>query len=436
MRAETLAKLETARAAKIPVALVTHLRSGHQRLIFGRESEGELSLDADAIAAAQHALAHDQPTHFETATGAIFIQPFHPPLRLIVVGAVHIAEPLAQMAALTGYAVTIIDPRRAFSASQGFAQARVAVDGDWPEAAMERLAPDARTAVVTLTHDPKLDDRALDAALRSPAFYVGALGSRKSHAARLRRLSALGHAETALARIHGPVGLDIGARSPAEIAIAIVAEITAVRRRAAGRSRRAPRIAAIVLAAGRSSRMAPSNKLLAEIHGKPMVACVVDAAISSRASPVIVVVGSDADRVRGALAGRGATIVENSGFAEGLSSSLRAGLAAVPADADGALVLLGDMPRVGAHHLDRLIAAFDPLARRAICVPTFCARLGNPVLWSAAYFSEIAALSGDAGARALIARYPAQTVEVEMPDDGVLVDVDTTAELAALLPER
>jgi xanthine dehydrogenase accessory factor len=433
MRAETLERLEAARAAKIPVALATHLRSGQQRLIFTRESEGELCLDADAMAAAQHALAHDQPTRLETASGAIFIQPFHPPLRLIVVGAVHIAEPLARMAALAGYGVTIIDPRRAFTASQGFAHAGVAVDGDWPDAAMERLVPDARTAVVTLSHDPKLDDRALDAALLSPAFYIGALGSRKAHAARLRRLAALGHGETALARIHGPVGLDIGALSPAEIAVAIVAEITAVRRRAAPRARRTPRIAAIVLAAGRSSRMAPANKLLAEIDGTPMVACAADAALASQAAPVIVVVGNEAGRVRAALAGRGVTIVENLGFAEGLSSSLRAGLEALPAGADGALVLLGDMPRVGAHHLDRLIAAFDPRAGRAICLPSFRARRGNPVLWGAAYFSEMTALTGDAGARALIARHAAQTVEVEMPDDGVLVDVDTPAELADLL---
>jgi xanthine dehydrogenase accessory factor len=132
------------------------------------------------------------------------------------------------MGALAGYGVTIVDPRRAFAASQRFDG--IAVSGDWPDEAMEKLRPDMRTAVVTLTHDPKLDDPALDVALRSPAFYIGALGSRKTHAARLGRLAALGHGEAALARIHGPVGLDIGALSPAEIALSIMGQVTAIRR--------------------------------------------------------------------------------------------------------------------------------------------------------------------------------------------------------------
>jgi OHCU decarboxylase len=179
--------------------------------------------------------------------------------------------------------------------------------------------------------------------------------------------------------------------------------------------------------------MATTNKLFAEVDGTPMVARAVDAALASQAGPVIVVVGNDAGRVRAALAGREVTIVENRGFADGLSSSLRAGLAALPAGADAAVVLLGDMPRVGAHHLDRLIGAFDPLEGRAICVPRSHGRRGNPVLWCAAYFPELSALTGDAGARALIAGYPDRKIEVEMPDDGVLVDVDTPAELADLL---
>jgi xanthine dehydrogenase accessory factor len=233
MRAEILARLEAARAAKTPVALATNLRSGQQRLIFAGDSEGELCIDVDMIAAAQEALRHDEATSFDTPAGKVFVQPFNPPPRLIVVGAVHIAEPLARMAAMAGYGVTIIDPRRAFAASQSFAGSGVAVDGDWPDEAMARLRPDVRTAVVTLTHDPKIDDPALDAALKSPAFYVGALGSRKTHAARLKRLGALGHGDAALARIHGPVGLDIGALSPAEIAVSIVGQITAVRRGAA-----------------------------------------------------------------------------------------------------------------------------------------------------------------------------------------------------------
>jgi xanthine dehydrogenase accessory factor len=159
----------------------------------------------------------------------VFIHVHNPPLRLVIVGAVHIAQPLSRMAALSGYAVTVIDPRRAFASDERFAD--VAVSRDWPDEALAALAPDARTAVVMLTHDPKLDDPALEVALGSPAFYIGALGSKRTQAARAKRLADRGLGEAAIARIHGPIGLSIGALSPAEIAIAIMAEITQVRRR-------------------------------------------------------------------------------------------------------------------------------------------------------------------------------------------------------------
>ena len=219
MRASLFEKLQACRAASTPVAVLTNLRTGQQLLVTADGSQGDLCLDVDMIAAAQDAIRGDASTSFETPAGKIFVHVFAPPPRLIVVGAVHIAEPLARMGALAGYGVTIVDPRRAFAASQGFSG--VTVSGDWPDEALEKLKPDMRSAIVTLTHDPKLDDPALDVALRSPAFYVGALGSRKTHAARLARLAALGHGEAALARIHGPVGLDIGALSPAEIALSI-----------------------------------------------------------------------------------------------------------------------------------------------------------------------------------------------------------------------
>jgi CTP:molybdopterin cytidylyltransferase MocA len=432
MRPELLARLQSARAAKTPVVLVTHLGSGAQRLVTTDSGYGELELDAELVATAREALAGEEPVRLETRDGVFFVQPFHPPARLVVVGAVHIADPLVRFAALCGYGVTLIDPRRAFAESQGFADAGATLVHDWPEPALARLDLDSRSAVVTLSHDPKIDDPALEAALRSPAFYVGALGSRRSHQARRRRLAARGHDEAALARLHAPVGLDIGARTPAEIALAVLAEITAARRRGAKAARRGPRVGAIVLAAGRSSRFAAGNKLLEEIDGSPLVARAVDAALGSRAAPVIAVVGSEADRVRAALAGRPVGVVENPRFADGLATSLRAGLAALPAGLDGVIVLLGDMPRVAAQHLDRLIASFDPDAGRAICVPTHGGQRGNPVLWSAAFFGEMAALTGDAGARSLLASHAAQAVEVEMPDDGVLLDVDTPEALDRL----
>ena len=157
-----------------------------------------------------------------------FLHAYNPPLRLVIVGAVHIAQALVPLAARLGYGVVVADPRRAFASDERFPN--VAVSTDWPDEAMDALGPDSRTAVVTLTHDPKLDDPALDRALHSDAFYIGALGSRKTHAARLERLRALGHGDDSLSRIRGPVGLNIGAVSAPEIALSVLAQIVAVRR--------------------------------------------------------------------------------------------------------------------------------------------------------------------------------------------------------------
>ncbi len=227
MKAEILDRLRAERAAKRPVALLTNLKSGAQNIFYPSEKETQLSPEFPETV--RGALRDDRSRTVETADGPVFIHVHNPPLRLVIVGAVHIAQPLSRMAALSGYAVTVIDPRRAFASDARFAD--VAVSRDWPDEALAALAPDARTAVVMLTHDPKLDDPALEVALGSPAFYVGALGSKRTQAARAKRLADRGLGEAAIARIHGPIGLSIGALSPAEIAIAIMAEITQVRRR-------------------------------------------------------------------------------------------------------------------------------------------------------------------------------------------------------------
>ena len=213
MKRATLERLLAAAHAQQPVVLATDLESGEQRIF----EPGESTAAADA-------LRRDACVHVEEGGRRWFLRPWSPPVRMIVVGAVHIAQPLAAMAALAEYAVTIVDPRRAFATAERFPG--VTLLAEWPDQALVALAPDARTAVVTLTHDPKLDDPALAVALRSPAFYVGALGSRKNHAARCERLRALGLGDAELARIHAPVGLHIGARSPAEIAVSILAEVT------------------------------------------------------------------------------------------------------------------------------------------------------------------------------------------------------------------
>ena len=223
MKAETLAALNEARAAKRRVCLVRYLEGGAEALVVdGAVRLGDVPPEVADEAAS--ALRRDRSLTVDTSLGRAFLQVFNPPLRLLVVGAVHISQALAPMAGLAGYQVTVIDPRRAFSTDSRFPD--VAISQDWPDDAMTALAPDRRTAVVVLTHDPKLDDPGLDVALHSEAFYIAALGSQRNHAGRLERLRELGHDAATLARIHGPAGLDIGAVSPAEIAISILAEMT------------------------------------------------------------------------------------------------------------------------------------------------------------------------------------------------------------------
>ncbi len=216
MKLAILDELRSARAAKRQVALLTWLDGSDQRLVTPATAPAALAQGvADALRADQ-AITVD----------GVLVEPHNPPARLVIVGAVHVAEPLAHMAAIAGFAVTIVDPRRAWATEARFPGQTLVTE--WPDAALEQLALDARSAVVTLTHDPKLDDPALVVALRSPAFYIGCLGSQKTHAARRERLAAAG--STGLERLHGPVGLRIGARSPAEIAVSILAEIVAALR--------------------------------------------------------------------------------------------------------------------------------------------------------------------------------------------------------------
>jgi molybdenum cofactor cytidylyltransferase len=211
----------------------------------------------------------------------------------------------------------------------------------------------------------------------------------------------------------------------------LLAEIPRPSPRAGTAAPTAPRVCAIVLAAGKSSRMAPANKLFVEIDGISLLDRAVEAATGSACVDTVVVIGNDASRARAGLAGRKVRIVENKDFAQGLATSLRAGLAAVPAECDAVVVLLGDMPQVNAAHVDRLIAAFAPNEDRAICVATRRGKRGNPVLWARRHFDGMMALDGDQGARSLIRRHEDQVCEVEMDDDAVLVDLDTPEALAA-----
>jgi molybdenum cofactor cytidylyltransferase len=194
----------------------------------------------------------------------------------------------------------------------------------------------------------------------------------------------------------------------------------------------APRIAGLVLAAGQSRRMGTLNKLLIGIDGKPMVRRVAEAVAASQARPLIVVTGHEHEKVESALAGIETRFVHNPDYAQGLSTSLKRGLAALPAEVDGVVICLGDMPLVSAAVIDRLVAAFNPIEGRAICIPTRRGKRGNPVLLARQFFPELAAISGDIGARDLIAAHPEQVVEVEMESDAVLTDIDTPQALAKL----
>lgn len=221
-RAE-LEALVAARAARRPLAFAVNPGDWTRRLVTG---PGDPPGDPLWPAAAE-ALRSDRSGF----AGDWFLGVHNPPLRMAVVGAVHIAQSLVPMARLAGYDVAVIDPREAFASPARFPGSRLI--HDWPDAALAEFGLDARTAVVTLTHDPKLDDPAIAAALRAPVFYLGCLGSTRTHARRVERLTAAGFTPADLARIHAPIGADIGARSPAEIAIAILAQVTERLRRPA-----------------------------------------------------------------------------------------------------------------------------------------------------------------------------------------------------------
>ena len=230
MKRSTLDTLLKARKAKRPVALLTDLATGIQHFVFGDDKSNPNGFDAEFLGAVQKAINDDKSKTIATESGGeYFVHIHNPPLRLFVVGAVHITQALAPMATLAGYDVTIIDPRGAFATDERFPG--VTLSNDWPDTVLEAADLDARTAVVTLTHDPKIDDPALNAALKAKVFYLGALGSTRTHASRVTRLQEAGYSEDDISRIHAPVGLDIGSVLPAEIAVSVVAQMTEALRR-------------------------------------------------------------------------------------------------------------------------------------------------------------------------------------------------------------
>ena len=224
MKLTTLDNLLNARSQSLPAVLVTDLENGQQILWseYANLSDGDLAPElADAC---RDVLRLDKGRQMEHGDRRYFLQVHNPPKRIFIIGAVHISQFLAPMASMAGYEVIVIDPRSAWATDERFPG--IQLDRRWPDEALTEYAPNSRSAIVTLTHDPKLDDPALETALKSECFYIGALGSKKTQAARVTRLEDAGFSNETIGRIAGPVGLDIGAVSPAEISISIMAQIT------------------------------------------------------------------------------------------------------------------------------------------------------------------------------------------------------------------
>ena len=223
MKAEILAEILNARAQRKPVALVTALDSGHQRVVARDHA-------ADDILAQvlDEAFRFDRSGVHRIPEGEFFVHIYNPPLRLVVIGAVHIAQAVIPIAKAAGYDIAVIDPRGAFATDERFPD--IALHAEWPDEILPKLGLDQRSAVLALTHDPKIDDPALNLALKSKVFYIGALGSKRTQGTRRQRLMDAGFSEKDIARIHGPIGIDIGAQGAPEIAISIMAELTRVLR--------------------------------------------------------------------------------------------------------------------------------------------------------------------------------------------------------------
>jgi xanthine dehydrogenase accessory factor len=226
MKLDILRALNTERAARRAAVVVTDVTSGEQRLVKAAEVARDPLKDV-----IEKQIRRGNSAMVETPAGKVFLTVHVPPSQLVITGAVHISQALAPMARLVGYDVTIVDPRTAFASIERFPDVKVIAE--WPDVALPPLGVDRYTAFVALTHDPKIDDPALTHAIARDCFYIGALGSKKTHARRIERLKAQGLSDDALARIHAPIGLAIGAVSPAEIAVAIMGQITAQLRQSA-----------------------------------------------------------------------------------------------------------------------------------------------------------------------------------------------------------
>lgn len=373
----------------------------------------------------------------------LFVEALHPPLRLIVCGAGHDAIPVVRLASQLGWRVLVVDRREAFLTPERFPGAAGFLCTEFPEAG--RAVPtDSLSFVLIMTHNYLHDRDLLRAFLPTPVRYLGMLGPRARTQKILRELEAEGLkiGGDRLAQIYGPVGLDIGGDTPDEIALAALAEILAVARGRAGGFLRdragpihlpaqeaGPAVSAVVLAGGASTRMG-RPKLAIPVRGTPMIRRVAEAALNSRCAETIIVLGAHADLYRSLLDGLEVRIVENPDPAEGMGSSIRAGVEAVSPEATGAVVLLADQPLVSAGVIDRLIETAVAEGRRIVA--SACrGTVGPPAYFHKDFFSELLALRGDRGARSVIQSHPEEVSTVPLPEE-CAADVDTSDDLTAI----
>jgi molybdenum cofactor cytidylyltransferase len=289
-----------------------------------------------------------------------------------------------------------------------------------------------------LAHSVRIGEGAIQKGTRLTAEHIAALRAAGADAVVVARLEAgdVGENEAAyrVAMAIAGDGLEVGPEDIAGLGVGgLLGEITArpqLREGKAPEPAHQPRIAAVILAAGQSKRMLGVNKLIANVRGRPLVRSAAEAALASRARPVLVVTGHRAQDVRAALAGLDVAYVDNPRYAEGLATSLRSGIEGLPPDVDGAVVLLADMPGVDAALINRLIAAYDPVRGAEIVVPTHDRKRGNPVLWSARFFGELRAIKGDVGGKHLLGEHADAVVELEL-GPAVAWDIDTPEEMVA-----
>jgi xanthine dehydrogenase accessory factor len=392
---------------------------------FPREILDAVRLHAESLLGRSETATIEVPLAGKTAT--VFLDSFAAAPHLYVVGATEIGAALCKLTSQLGMRTTVIDPRSKLAQAERFVAAAELVCA-WPDEVLDRCGLDLDSAVVTLTHDAKIDELALACALRTKAGYLGALGSHRTHERRLAALRARGFDANDLARIRGPVGLDIGGRSAEEIALSIVAEIIAARN---GRDARAPKfVSGIVLAAGASTRMGRPKQLL-DLGGRPLLQHVIDAACASSLDEVVIVLGARAATIRRALtvpSGARVRWVVNDDFARGMSESVRAGLAAVSPRATTVAILLGDQPHVSAATIDQTLAQHVAAGKDATRPIGFGAdekRVpGHPVVIERTLWPALCELRGDDGARRVLEACPEKVHEVQTISPAP-ADIDT-----------